>query len=228
MFCKKCGNQLNDDASFCPKCGTPVNRNADGTNYDASGKQSILNEKKKLSKRLLICIACAGILAVALIGYLIFTSTNKVKMVEIEGYTVSSPAAEATKIQVENYTISVPSEYLLQINSKEKGNPYLFLTKQNATQDEAILITLYKNKQYESPKDLYREFDKYYNLQNTVIVFGDFEGLWAITNEYSDLPGALAAVTDETDFFKIYVQGYSGQSSKELLSVIKSITIERN
>lgn len=24
MFCKKCGNQLPEDAKFCKKCGTPV------------------------------------------------------------------------------------------------------------------------------------------------------------------------------------------------------------
>lgn len=26
MFCKKCGNQLNDSANFCTKCGTPVEK----------------------------------------------------------------------------------------------------------------------------------------------------------------------------------------------------------
>jgi hypothetical protein len=25
-FCRKCGNQLNEQTSFCPKCGTPVNQ----------------------------------------------------------------------------------------------------------------------------------------------------------------------------------------------------------
>ncbi len=25
MFCKKCGNEIDNTAEFCPKCGTPVN-----------------------------------------------------------------------------------------------------------------------------------------------------------------------------------------------------------
>ena len=30
MFCKKCGNQIGDDAAFCPKCGTAVGGQSDG------------------------------------------------------------------------------------------------------------------------------------------------------------------------------------------------------
>ena len=30
MFCKKCGNQIGDDAAFCPKCGTAVGGQSNG------------------------------------------------------------------------------------------------------------------------------------------------------------------------------------------------------
>lgn len=30
MFCKKCGNQIEDDAAFCPKCGTSVSVQSGG------------------------------------------------------------------------------------------------------------------------------------------------------------------------------------------------------
>lgn len=26
MYCRKCGNKLEDDALFCPECGTKVDR----------------------------------------------------------------------------------------------------------------------------------------------------------------------------------------------------------
>lgn len=35
MFCKKCGNQLNDDEKYCSKCGTPV----DGVSAGQEKKQ---------------------------------------------------------------------------------------------------------------------------------------------------------------------------------------------
>ena len=28
MYCRKCGNKLEDDALFCPECGTKVDREA--------------------------------------------------------------------------------------------------------------------------------------------------------------------------------------------------------
>ncbi len=27
MYCKNCGQEINDDATFCPNCGTPCNAN---------------------------------------------------------------------------------------------------------------------------------------------------------------------------------------------------------
>ncbi len=37
-FCKNCGNQISDDATFCSKCGTPVD-NAQQQNYQQAPQQ---------------------------------------------------------------------------------------------------------------------------------------------------------------------------------------------
>lgn len=34
MYCRKCGNKLEDDALFCPECGTKVDR--EGMNQDVN------------------------------------------------------------------------------------------------------------------------------------------------------------------------------------------------
>lgn len=30
MFCRRCGEKLEDNVQFCPKCGSPVNQNPVG------------------------------------------------------------------------------------------------------------------------------------------------------------------------------------------------------
>ena len=41
MFCKKCGNQLSDDAAFCVKCGTPTGLNESGISENVTGENAI-------------------------------------------------------------------------------------------------------------------------------------------------------------------------------------------
>lgn len=43
MFCKKCGNQIDDDAAFCPKCGAAVGRQSDVQENGQTDVQSAPN-----------------------------------------------------------------------------------------------------------------------------------------------------------------------------------------
>ncbi|KAH3816538.1 hypothetical protein DPMN_118055 [Dreissena polymorpha] len=45
MFCKKCGEAVDDDANYCAKCGTPVNRSSTASVTSTSKKQDEEIEK---------------------------------------------------------------------------------------------------------------------------------------------------------------------------------------
>ena len=61
MFCRKCGNRIEDDVKFCPKCGTEVSKAPEAV--EKTGSKS---EKKPLGK-LWIGI-CAGVVALLVAG----------------------------------------------------------------------------------------------------------------------------------------------------------------
>lgn len=44
MFCKKCGNQLNNDDAFCSNCGEPLNNNKDNINNTSEVNNQINDE----------------------------------------------------------------------------------------------------------------------------------------------------------------------------------------
>ena len=48
MFCKNCGNQLNDNANFCPKCGCRTNDN-DIIQSNVNNNKTGSNSKKLFS-----------------------------------------------------------------------------------------------------------------------------------------------------------------------------------
>ena len=43
MFCEKCGNQINDDASFCPHCGFTMG-SSEGINLNNSGSMPVSSQ----------------------------------------------------------------------------------------------------------------------------------------------------------------------------------------
>ena len=72
MFCKKCGNQLDDNAMFCPNCGEKCS-----ADVDAVVEQN-KNESQKLSmgERLLRILNIATIVITAFVSFINFASEN--------------------------------------------------------------------------------------------------------------------------------------------------------
>ena len=50
MFCKQCGNRLEDGAKFCNGCGAAVENNAPQANYQPAGQASTSNSNAKIYK----------------------------------------------------------------------------------------------------------------------------------------------------------------------------------
>lgn len=99
MFCKKCGNQIDDGVAFCKSCGTPVNGEAsDSSNESTSGAKTdvtpanatVAAKKAPLNMKVLMpIIGAAAVILIVII--LIVTAKPTVKLdkyvdVEFDGY----------------------------------------------------------------------------------------------------------------------------------------------
>ncbi|MCM1220292.1 MAG: zinc-ribbon domain-containing protein [Lachnospiraceae bacterium] len=63
MYCKKCGNQIDEGAAFCKKCGSPVK--------ETVGKKETKEGAKTMSRKWM-AVAGAGIIAVATLLIIFF------------------------------------------------------------------------------------------------------------------------------------------------------------
>lgn len=66
MYCKHCGNEIDEDVIICPKCGKQVQEvktnmsiNTDGINFDGFGDSS--KTKNKMLSIILCCIGFIGL-----------------------------------------------------------------------------------------------------------------------------------------------------------------------
>ena len=72
MFCKKCGNEIVNQAKFCSKCGNPINQVKDKA---VSGD---VYQKKKSNNLILIVIGAVIIVLISMISLLISKNTEPV------------------------------------------------------------------------------------------------------------------------------------------------------
>lgn len=77
MYCRKCGNELPENAAFCGKCGAPVTQKNVGAEN--------LNKKNKADrKKVLGCVVIAGVVLMGLILAVVIGITKRPVMDEIE------------------------------------------------------------------------------------------------------------------------------------------------
>ena len=68
MYCKKCGNELDEDAKFCPECGAKKEEN----DVEIEEKQENSNNKKSKKTLMVTIIAIIIILLIAIICYILY------------------------------------------------------------------------------------------------------------------------------------------------------------
>jgi len=161
MFCKNCGNQINEGAAFCSKCGSPIphvnntphpiqshksTRSRGGTNISPSKSHS-----KKLIKYFVPVIIILCILS-----------------------TVSIVKHTITKV---DYSFTVPSEFKKGIGNAHESNQYEFLFNDNCTvhfwaiKDDSKDAHTYLEKKYNgviNDKE-WREITNSFNIKDTSI-----------------------------------------------------------
>lgn len=127
MFCKKCGNQIDDDSVFCNKCGTKVAEEKAPTAEKASSAEKIFTNQcescgaklTKLSDNHYLCEYC---------GSEYFTnSENKVTSNKITEKEILDTFYRAAELENKNQFWD-ELQYLLSIEDKASDN-VLYLVK---------------------------------------------------------------------------------------------------
>ncbi len=212
MYCKKCGNQINDDAAFCPKCGTPTDNN-----INAKG---VTEKPRKENKSIRIVIIATIVIALAAIGFWIFATQINV-----------------TKASIGDYVVTVPGSYkLISSDTTDSGAFTVSLSEDDKYAGVGIFVYLSKNDENETASDLVEHYKNFYSstsignlvLEDSVMKIGDFEGVWATGSKLSSTNDIEVTMVNDQDKISLTVSGKKDeQSTSELKKVLDKIKIKR-
>lgn len=105
MYCRKCGAELNDDATFCTMCGNTMVKNESSDNRDMHGT------KKGKRKTIVIAIAAVAlIMLVAAVGIFVFMSGKSDKPV-VESFEGELTEEKARQIYLKCMEYMASDEY---------------------------------------------------------------------------------------------------------------------
>ena len=132
MFCKKCGNEVNDGAAFCPKCGAKIEIPAamktstvdESVSSDNQKMNSADVSEKKHGKKTSIIIGVLGLVAVAAIA-LVVVFVIKPKAGSTESFVgdAKTNAGDDETNEIENtygFHFLIPKEY--EVEESHSGN----------------------------------------------------------------------------------------------------------
>ena len=107
MYCRKCGNELPENAAFCGKCGAPAAQKA-------SGAGNLSKKKKTGGKKVFACVAVAGVVLIGAIVAIVVGNTKRPAMDEIEtdeAIVESSTQGAQEELQLVTTGSMNPSDY---------------------------------------------------------------------------------------------------------------------
>lgn len=217
MFCKNCGNQLNENEIFCGRCGTKVETNIVGENPFNQNFDSNISDKKDKSKKNTISIVL-GIVSLVLVFILLVF----IWPVSIVGIIFGILALKENKkyklgliLNIISLVIAIPLFMLYSniINSKP-SNPTVgtwdckaFNNGDNKNLDYIITMTLNNDNQF--------KWNKYNDAKNNHVIG---------TYEFEDLHKTNYGET--ANYYKIILTGDEFVNNGELQSEVYKSTYE--
>lgn len=211
MYCRKCGNELPENAAFCGKCGAPTNQKAG----NAAGN---LSKKRKVSrKKVFIGVAAASVVFIGIILAVVIGIGNRSANDETNGQTVDgSGETSGQYIQIVATESMNPTDYQWlmtrtdtydgesnflgcstyaysesnkQIKWEMFNADYSLNTRQEYTYDD--LDRIIQNRTWDSEGNLVKSSDRIYEgdlTQPTEVVWYNEDGSVKYSNRYSYLP----------------------------------------
>lgn len=193
MFCKKCGNQLNDGASFCPKCGTPT----EGGTASKQSKGKSITKKKGFR----IATIIFAVLTLIIIGSWVFFNYIYV-----------------TKATIGEYTVIVPGEFYLESNSD--GN--ISFNSKEGNQSISVGFDINNNYDLADDKNKWLDagWDAD-NLEILEIKKGDFKGIEIFPKD--SYYYASVYMTNDSDVCRIQISSImsSREEVKRIIKFIR-------
>lgn len=160
MFCKKCGNQLNDGATFCNKCGFSMNQNDSTTStqvssFGSSATATMVKAATQKNKKAILIIVALVVVGLAICGVLAKQKADNAAAIysTIQSYSkaISTLDFERADTFCEPEFASGMSDLLKDI---PYGNSISGLISSIAGATEAIKFSITPNGKLEIKKDV--------------------------------------------------------------------------
>lgn len=130
MFCKNCGNQINDNSRFCNKCGVPISKSNNNGNTPETIVPTEEGDSFKTPKIPKVILAIIAFVVIFVIGIIIFPFTNKKhsEPATIASSEEKTPIGNETNetIQIDGLSLENETNETIQIDGLSLGNIVTF------------------------------------------------------------------------------------------------------
>ena len=172
MFCKKCGNELGDEALFCPECGTNVDDNEKKKkNFTLSTKKAII---VAVSFILIICVC----IVIVVVNSVNFSPENVAVAVltseyEVDIDTMMKCFPEFTLREIAD-DCDLPTDASVREISNAVKKDYRFETPQEVKIISVKEIAKFDISEYDLDREEFMTYSEYVSIKKISVVEIDF------------------------------------------------------